>query len=89
VVLRKNSENVTVLRCLASGLEPLNYLWEVYQLSNNSWNKPSVRAVSITSRELMFSKLTEEDEGLYRCIVFNDDGEVISDNVTITVYGKL
>ena len=89
VILRENSENVTVFWCLASGLEPLNYLWEIYQSSNNSWKKPSVRAINVTSRELVFSKLTEEDEGIYRCVVSNDDGDAISDNATITVYGEL
>ena len=31
----------------------------------------------------------EEDQGMYHCIVTNDDGSIISDNVNITVYGKL
>ena len=29
----------------------------------------------------------EEDEGLYRCIASNDDGNVFSDHATVTVYG--
>ena len=32
--------------------------------------------------------ITEEDEGVYHCIVTNDDGSVVSDNATITVYGE-
>ena len=89
VTLRKNSERVSTLWCLASGSEPLNYLWQMYQSSNDSWTRPSVRAVNITSPKLVFSKLTEEDEGIYRCIVYSDDDKVVSDNATITLYGEL
>ena len=89
VTLRENSEQVSTLSCLANGSEPLNYLWQMYQSFNDSWTKPSVRAVNITSPKLVFSKLTEEDEGIYRCIVFSDDDHVISDNVTIILYGEL
>ena len=87
--MRKNSEQVSTLSCLASGSEPLNYHWQIYQSTNDSWIKPSVRAVNITSPKLVFSKLTEEDEGIYRCIVFSDDDNVISNNATITLYGEL
>ena len=83
----RNSENT--LSCLASGLEPLKYLWQKYQLANDSWTKPSVRAVNITSPKLVFSKPTEEDEGIYRCIVFSEDDHVVSNNATITLYGEL
>ena len=89
VTLRKNSEQVSTLWCSASGLEPLNYLWQLYQSTNDSWTKPSIRAVNVTSPKLVFSKFTEEDEGIYRCIVFSDDDYVICDNATITLYGKL
>ena len=89
VTLRKNGEQVSTLWCLASGLEPLNYLWQMYQSTNDSWTKPSIRAVNVTLPKLVFSKFTEEDEGIYRCIVFSDDDYVISDNATITLYGKL
>ena len=44
--------------------------------------------MSITSPNLKFSVITEEDEGVYRCVVTNDDGSVISDNATIHVYGE-
>ena len=70
VMLSKNKEQVSTLSCLANGSEPLNYLWQMYQSSNDSWTRPSVRAVNITSPKLVFSKLTEEDEGIYHCIVF-------------------
>ena len=60
----------------------------MYQSSNNSWIKPS-RAVNITSSKLVFHKITKEDEGIYRCVVFSNDDFVESDNATITVYGEL
>ena len=50
--------------------------------------KPTNRAVNITSPKLVFSVITEEDEGVYHCIITNDDGSVVSDNATITVYGE-
>ena len=88
MAFRKSSEQVTTLWCLASGLEPLIYLWQMYQSSNDTWTRPSVRVVNITSPKLIFSKLTEEDVGIYRCIVFSDDDNVESDNATITLYGE-
>ena len=89
MAFRENSEQVSTLSCLANGLEPLNYHWQMYQSTNDSWTKPSVRAVNIKSPKLVFSKLTEEDEGIYRCIVFSEDDHVISNNATITLYGEL
>ena len=32
--------------------------------------------------------ITEEDEGIYHCVATNDDGSVVSDNATVTVYGE-
>ena len=55
-----------------------------------SWSKLSIRAVNIASPKLEFSKLTEgEDEGIYHCIVPSIDGDVVSNNATITIYVKL
>ena len=79
--------NIVTLYCLAIGMSPIYYQWERYHMSSNSWIRPSHRAVSITSPNLNFSVITEEDEGVYRCVVTNDDGSVISDNATISVYG--
>ena len=64
------------------------FQWERYHTVNNSWIKPSHRAVNITSPNLKFSEITEEDEGVYRCIITNDDGNVTSDNASIFVYGE-
>ena len=44
--------------------------------------------MNITSPDLTFSVISEEDEGVYRCVVTNDDGSVMSNNATIHVYGK-
>ena len=80
--------NVTALHCSAIGIGPIYYRWEKYNLHNNTWMNPSGRAISITNQNLKFSVITKEDEGIYRCIVTNDDGSVISDNATVHIYGK-
>ena len=67
---------------------PIHYRWEKYKPSDRSWIRPSNRVVNITSPKLVFSVITEEDEGVYHCIVTNDDGSVVSDNATTTVYGE-
>ena len=72
------------MSCSAVGMGPIYYQWEKF----NSWISPSPRAVNITSPDLKFSVIREEDEGVYRCIVTNDDGSVISDNATIHAYGE-
>ena len=82
--------NVKALSCKTVGVT-FNYLyfqWERYHLLNNSWIRPSHRAVNVTSPHLRFKLITEEDEGIYRCIITSDDGSVVSDNATIYVYGK-
>ena len=86
--IREEELNVIAMSCKAVGIGPLYYQWEKYQVMNNSWTKPSPRALNITSPNLEFSKITEEDEGVYHCIITNDDGSIISDNATILVYGK-
>jgi len=88
VTVRGNSKNTNPLSCSATGLGPIHYQWEKYLPSDRSWMRPSNRAVNITSPKLIFSLITEEDEGVYHCIVANDDGSVVSDNATITVYGE-
>lgn len=80
---------MTALTCLAIGMGPIYYQWEKYHLSKDSkWINPSHGAVNITSPNLKFSVITERDEGVYRCMITNDDGSIISDNATIHVYGK-
>ena len=88
VTFKAGDLNVTTLSCKAVGIEPFYYQWDRYHLLSDSWIKPSHRAVDITSPNLKFSIITEEDEGAYRCIVTNDDGNVISDSATVFVYGE-
>ena len=70
------------------GVGNLKYKWEMYQSSSSSWIKPSHRAMNIMSSELIFSVITEDDEGVYHCIATNYDGSVVSNNATVTVYGE-
>jgi len=88
-VLKIGNNSKWVLECLATGIGCIQYKWEKYQSSSNSWIRPSHRVANITSPKLIFSVITEDDEGVYHCTATNHDGSVISDNATITVYGKL
>ena len=86
----KDKERSTIaLWIVATGIGPIHYQWKKYDSFSNSWIPPSSRAVNITSQNLTFSIITEEDQGIYHCIVSNDDGYVVSDNASIIVYGKL
>ena len=86
---RYNERNVSVFKIFATGVGRIHYQWEKYDSFNNSWIPLSSRAMSSTSPNLNFSIITEEDQGIYHCIVTNYDDSVTSDNVTITVFGKL
>ena len=88
ITIREGDLNVIAVSCLAIGIGSINYQWEKYHLFNNSWISPSHRAVNITSPSLTFSVITEEDEGVYRCVVTSNDGSVLSDNATVHVYGE-
>ena len=76
------------MSCSAVGMGPIYYQWEKYNTSSNSWISSSHRAVNIISSSLKFNVIREEDEGVYRCIVTNDDGSVTSENATVHVYGE-
>ena len=86
VVVRENDG--ASLECSAYGIGPIFYEWEKYWSANDSWIMPLNDFINITSSKLIFDAITEEDEGIYHCVVFNDDGSVTSNNATITVYGK-
>ena len=90
VKFKVGNENVTAMYCKVrtSVRTPIYYQWEQYDKLSNSWTRPSQRAVNITSPQLEFSIVTEEDEGVYHCIASNEDGSVVSDNATIVVYGE-
>ena len=89
VALRNGNEDVHTMECTATGISPIIYKWEKYESLSNSWVRPSNRAADIKSTKLTFTVITEDDEGVYHCVITNNDGSVMSDNATITVYSKL
>ena len=82
-------KNVEALHIVATAEGPIYYQWQKYDPVTNSWISPSNRAVNTTSPNLTFSVITVEDQGVYHCIVTNDDGSIISNDVNITVHGKV
>ena len=44
--------------------------------------------MNVASPDLVFNVITEEDEGIYHCIVTNIDGSISTNNATITLYSK-
>lgn len=87
-VAERQMETV-VTNCAAAGIGLIQYQWEKYVSSNDSWMVPFLRLVNVTSPTLKFITITEEDEGIYRCTVMNAYGRVVSENATVTVYGKI
>ena len=88
-IINEKERSILILWIVATGEGPIQYQWKKYDPFNNRWVPPSSRAVNITSPNLTFSIITEEDQGIYHCIVSNSDGHVVSDNANVTVYGKL
>ena len=88
LTIREGDLNIIAVSCLAIGIGSIHYQWEKYHFFNNSWISPSHRAVNISSPSLTFSVITEEDEGVYRCVATSNDGSVFSDNATVRVYGE-
>ena len=86
---KSKKRNALVFEIVATGVGQIEYIWQKYDSFNNSWISVSDRAINDTSPTLNFSEITEEDQGMYHCIVSNYDGSVSSDNVTITVFGRL
>jgi len=87
VIVKAGSKMISPLSCSATGMGIIHYKWEKYESSDDSWTEPSFRVINIRSSKLKFSVITEDDEGIYRCVVSNYDGIVLSDNATIIVYG--
>ena len=88
-IVRHNRKNVPAFGIIATGVGHLHYLWQKYDSFTDSWIPVSSRALNDTSPYLNFSTITQDDQGIYHCIVTNYDGSVTSDNATITVFGKL
>ena len=86
--IKKGDLNVIAVSCLATAVVYFRYQWEKYHLHSDTWRSPSYRATSITEQRLKFNVIRKADEGVYHCIVTNDDGSVISKNATMHVYGK-
>ena len=85
---KNKRKNIAALWIVATAIGPIYYQWKRYDPLTNRWISPSSRAENITSPNLTFSVITEEDQGLYHCIASNDDGSVLSHGANITVYGK-
>ena len=81
--------DVSVFEIFATGVGQIEYLWQKHDPFTDSWIPVSSRAINSTSSTLNFSVITEEDQGMYHCMVTNYDGSVTSDIVTITVFGRL
>ena len=88
-VSRQNERNVLAFKIAATGVGHIYYLWQIYDSYSDSWISVSSRAVNDTSPTLNFKVITEEDQGIYHCVVTNYDGSVTSDNVTIAMFGKI
>ena len=84
---RENDKEQVVMWCLAVGKGSIQYHWEKYELSSDTWKSLSHQAYA-TSQNLTFSNISEDDEGIYRCVATNDDGSTESNNATVTVYGE-
>ena len=86
---KNNSSNVSVFEIVATGVGHVYYLWQKYNTITDEWAPLPSRAINDTSPYLNFTIITEEDQGIYHCIATNYDGSVLSDNATITVFGRL
>ncbi len=80
------------LTCLAVGFPEPTYHWEKLMdgnrdLLNMSAGGPGLMDVfgvlNVTSRELNFDPVGYEDFGVYRCVVFNVAGVIVSDRATV------
>ena len=91
-VVTKEGSNSIILECLAHdyGINQINYKWEKYHPLHDRWVRPSHRAArTVTSHKLEFVTIKEIDQGIYHCVASNKDGSALSENATITVYGKV
>ena len=68
-------------QCRVSGLEPLTFLWE--KSSGSTWT-------TVKSGSKLYTTNASLDIGqyVYRCKVSNRGGPVVSNNITVNVYGK-
>ena len=76
----------------ASGDEPLEYQWQQNTLTEaESW-KPLVSDGSsyegADTPKLTFPSVGKDDEGKYRCLVFNKAGKIFSNSAALSI-GKM
>ena len=89
VVSKTGSTDIS-LSCTAHdyGVGRVRYKWEKYQQSDRQWSRAPYRQSNVSSPTMPIDVVTEEDEGVFRCVATNDDGSVVSENATVTVYGE-
>ena len=87
---RLGSKNIIALTFFVKEKGDTSYKWERYDSISDSWKAPYHKSVNITSPNLIFSRRIEvKDEGVYHCIATDENGEeAVSENATITVFGK-
>jgi len=90
-IVIKEYSNEVFLECSAHdyGIGSIQYRWEKYQPSSDTWMIPNRADKIFMFAKLVFDEIREEDQGMYRCVAINNDGSVISEHATITVYGKI
>ena len=52
------------------------------------WTKDDINVSSANSNMLVFTNITELDEGQYKCVASNKGGMAMSKPATVTVYGE-
>ena len=78
--------DVVMLMCFAHGRSKISYQWEYYINNSDNWTAISVE---MDSGLLILSSVTENDEGMYRCVACDCYSCSYSINATtIIVIGK-
>ena len=78
--------DVVMLMCFAHGRSKISYHWEHHVNDSDNWTAISV---DMDSGLLILSSVTEDDEGMYRCVACDCYSCSYSLNTTtITVIGK-
>ena len=78
--------DVVMLMCFAHGRSTISYHWEHHVNVSDKWVAVSVK---MDSGLLILPSVTEDDEGIYRCVACDCYSCSYSTNITtITVIGK-
>ena len=72
--------SVTV-RCKASGIKPLTYLWETRSNNTQPWTDADRSNTKLVLKAVQSTRQA-------RCLVYNECGLVLSRPATITVFSK-